>query len=54
MILGDKLSFKKIDITKTVIVRKKINCKLCQEYDKEYEMLKFELKNRKKNSQKKR
>ena len=54
MILGDKSSFKKINITKTVIVRKKIKCKLCQEYDREYAMLKFELKNRKKKFKKKR
>ena len=41
LILGDKLSSKKINIKRTIIVRKKLKCELCQEYYEEYDMLKF-------------
>ena len=37
VLLDNKLSSKEIHIKKTVIVRKKVNCKLCQEYYKEYD-----------------
>ena len=39
LILGGKLSPKKINFKKTVTVRKKIICMLCQEYHKEYNMI---------------
>ena len=44
VLLGDKLSVKKINIKKTFAVKKKIKCKLCQECHEEFEMLKFEFK----------
>ena len=46
--LGDKLSPKKINTKKTVIVRKKVECMSCKKYYTEYNMLYFILKNRKK------
>ena len=49
------MSSKEIHIKKTVIVRKKVNRKLCQEYHKEYDSSwKIEKKKLKKKSTKKR